>query len=186
MLLTPRSLFVHIPKTGGMWVIDALVKTGTPCYMGAFHHTPPGEILPVVPDRYSFTFVRQPVTWWRSLWSHSAATDWPSYGEPFQPVIGCGLGDSYESFMTRVLNDCPGQYSRIVEHYTEGIRHVGRFEHLESDLAEILARAGEPPLPAGLVPVNVGQYTDLAVSTPEIDREILRTEDQVVSMFYGG
>ena len=186
MLLTPRSVFIHIPKTGGMWVIDAITATGTPVHFG-YQHMPPEEILPVVPDRFSFTFVRHPVDWWRSWWSHAARMGaWPSTTEPFERICYRQPEDTYEAFMTKVLNDCPGEYSRIVQWYTAGVQHIGRTERLEADLWEFLDEAGEPPLPDGLSPVNVGAYDERAASTGPIDREIVRTEYQMISMFYGG
>lgn len=185
MLLTPRSLFVHIPKTGGAWVTDAIVATGTPVF-GLDHHIPPDDMLRVVPDRLSFTFVRHPVTWWRSLWVHARTYGFPTPADPFYRIITCPLGLSYAEFMTRALNDIPGEYSRVVGRYADGVKEVGRTEHLEDDLRAILARAGEPPLPAGRPPRNVGRYDELAASAPEIDREIIRAESMVLDRFYGG
>ena len=30
-VLTPKTLFLHVPKTGGTWATRALIEAGVPC-----------------------------------------------------------------------------------------------------------------------------------------------------------
>ena len=186
MLITPQYVFIHLPKTGGIWVRNAIRSTGIPCYANDVH-VPASDILPVLPGHRSFTVVRDPVTWWRSFWMHVSLHGWPWSVEPFQNIIGCCVWPTYQDFMTKVLNDIPGEYSRLVAQYTDGVSYVGHTEDLVADTRKFLS-SFDLPLPdfAGLPPLNVAQYNEAAASTDEIDREIWRTEYQVVSMFYGG
>ncbi len=184
MLLTARYAFFHMPKTGGMWVRQVIRSSGVFCYEGGTHLLP-GEVLPVLPGRYSFTFTRHPVTWWRSLWAYSAAHGWPSSAQPFHRIIGCCLWPSYAEFMDRVLNDIPGEYSRITARYTGGVTRVGRTENLAADLARFLTEAGVPLAAAPAAPpANTGQYGPLSASTPQIDAGIIRAEADIISRFY--
>lgn len=183
MLLTAKCVFTHLPKTGGTWVRQAMRDAGIPCFEGAWHVTP-GEVLPVLPDRYSFTFVRHPVTWWRSWWAHTAAhgiSAWPE--DPFRPAISRFTDVSYAEFMTRMLGDVPGQYSRIVDRYTDGVTRTGRTERLAEDLPAILGEAGERA-PVVLPPANVTRRA--VAADPGIDAEITRTEQAVIARFYAG
>jgi hypothetical protein len=186
MVITPRSVFIHLPRTGGCWVSTAIAASGVPRF-AAEQHCTPDVILPATPDRESFTFVRHPVAWWRSWWAFTGhAGAWPSSGSLFTPVIRCCLWPSYADFMERVLADIPGEYSRLVNRYTAGVHHVGRTENLAADFTRIWARMGEPAPGRLPGPVNTGTYDVRSASTPEIDAEITRTEAAVISAYYGG
>jgi hypothetical protein len=168
-----------------MWVRSVLKSSGVPYFSGPAH-VPPHNFLPVLPDRFAFTFVRHPVTWWRSFWAYSEMNGWPSSHEPFERITRVCLWHSYEAFMERVLNDMPGEYSRIVAWWTEDMHRVGRFENLAADLTSILDEAGCPlPGPVDEPPVNVGTYSEASKTTPEIDAEIMRTEEYVIAEYYG-
>lgn len=184
MIITPSFVYIHLPKTGGWWVRDVVQASGVPNYAGPMHTTP-DAILPAIGERYSFTFVRRPETWWRSFWAHTWQRGWPSSSEPFKRIIDCCMWSSYAEFMTKVLNDIPGEYSRLVDRYTDGVTRVGRFEHLSRDLKRFSEEAGSP-LSSDLPPSNTGNYDERSESTPEIDAEISRTEMAVIRMFYGG
>jgi hypothetical protein len=185
MIITPSYVYLHLPKTGGFWVRDAIRASGTPNYVGPMH-VPADQLLPAVGDRYSFTFVRHPLTWWRSFWAHSSARGWPSSLEPFHNVINCCVWYSYQEFMTKVLNDIPGEYTRIVGRYTDGVTRVGLFENLAADLLRLTTEAGHPAS-IDCAPNNPGNYdADRSASTPEIDAEIMRTEAEVIHTYYGG
>jgi hypothetical protein len=186
VLLTAKSVFVHIPKTGGHWVASVVKNSGVRYRSVLGEHALPDELLPVLPDRLSYTFIRDPVTWWRSFWQWSAVHDWAGAGGPWTPITDGKIMPTYREFMEQILERCPGQYGRIVEAYTAGVDRVGRAESLRADLAAFLAEACEaitvPDMPAA----NVGMYEPESASTPELDAAIRQAEKQVIDEFYGG
>ena len=186
MLLTARSVFVHIPKTGGHWVARIVKTSGTAYRSVLVEHALPDELLPVLPDRLSYTFVRDPVTWWRSYWQWLSQHGPLAEGGPWTPVTSLRTAGTYREFMEQVLEACPGQYGRIVEAYTQGVDRVGRTESLHADLSAFLAEAGEQIAVPELPPANVSTYGPAAASTPELDAAIRQAEQQVTGEFYGG
>lgn len=185
MIITPSYVYIHLPKTGGWWVREVVLAGGGPCYVGPMH-VPADELLPAMGGRYSFTVVRHPVTWWRSFWSHSSTRGWPSSLEPFNRIADCCVWYSYQEFMTRVLNDIPGEYGRIARRYTAGVTRTGRFENLAADLLAFTTEAGAP-VPVTLPPSNTGTYdAERAATTPEVDAAICAAEAEFISEYYPG
>ena len=64
-----RFLFIHVPKTGGMWVTEALQEAGVEVEeeIGA---TPEHPLLSELErrGRFTFAFVREPLSWYASIW----------------------------------------------------------------------------------------------------------------------
>ena len=72
-LITPRTRFLHIPKTGGTWVTLALQVAGVPCQI-VWTRLGPGsrghatlEQTTAYSDRFTFAFVRHPLDLYLSL-----------------------------------------------------------------------------------------------------------------------
>ena len=81
-LVLPRSLFVHVPKTGGTWVRAAIAAAGidahesgppeTHDHFGVFDL--PADLLA---GRFTFGFVRHPVDWLKSRWAWAVLSGFP-------------------------------------------------------------------------------------------------------------
>jgi hypothetical protein len=150
-LLLPKSLFIHIPKTGGSWVRDAIQRAGIPT----------DEILPssavgiswaaamhasshCITDRFRFAFVRHPLTFYQSYWCYKMQVGW-SQENAFEAKIA---SESFPEFVRSVLHVCPTgwvttMYIRALGYAFSNVEYIGRTERLVDDLVTALRLAGE-------------------------------------------
>jgi hypothetical protein len=205
---TDRSVFYHIPKTGGMWVEEAMRASGlacTPCREISRHpwclvgrHATPDGVAAADRTGFSFTFVRHPLGWYRSFWAYrvmlanfSPADD----GAVFPPDL-CWVesGDRatmFEQFVQRCLDMHPeGWVTSLYQCYL-GLDYVGRQEHLVDELVEALRRAGETFDEAALRATprrnraaTMPRFQDqLALSAETVER-VLDCERWVIERYY--
>ena len=154
---TRRSVFYHIPKTGGTWVKVAMKEAGLQTHatrnITAAHpfnlkraHATPDIVRPKdVAGKFSFCFVRRPVAWYRSYWSFRSRKG-ARRDEKF-PADGV-WSDDFDQFVNNCLDLYPsGFVSTLYQFYTglngERVDFIGRQEHLADDLVRSLGMAGE-------------------------------------------
>lgn len=92
MLATDTLLFVHMPKTGGIWVADVLRRlAGAQPVPGTQRHTSVHEIPEgALGDRHTFGTLRDPWSWYASMWQHLRnGVD----GPPILRALGSGQED---------------------------------------------------------------------------------------------
>jgi hypothetical protein len=140
--INDRMLFVHVPKTGGVWVSEALACAGV-----EFTQIVPADMHPTLAElprsgRFTFGFVREPVYWYSSLWRfHRTAPQhhWPKLGE----LLDLELVD----FLQEVVQRYPGYLTKYFRQFVgsrdDEIDFVGRKEHLVDDLVHALQLAGQ-------------------------------------------
>lgn len=146
-LMLPHSIFLHIPRTGGSWVRQAIKNAGIPTReVGAgsdFAQNAHNRYVRV--DRtgtFTFAFVRHPLTWYSSFWSCRMEQGWKQddSADPF-------MSPSFERFVGNVVRGFPGHVSWRYEHYigpgSGVLDFVGKMENLASDLVKALRLAGE-------------------------------------------
>jgi hypothetical protein len=129
---TDRLLFIHVPKTGGSWAIQAMRAAGVPLApeRSDKHHIPLRECD--VRGRFTFGCVREPLSWWRSQYHYRRRVGrigdvwWHRY-----------LDLSFEEFLRRVTEVQPGavwrSFDRFLSLEAGGPDYVGRMEHLADD-----------------------------------------------------
>jgi hypothetical protein len=153
----PNSIFIHIPKTGGQWVVSALERTGVPVGSLGVVHTSPDEIAetPEFKDReFIFAMVRHPLTWYQSMWAHQMddkwepidARDWftPRWLEFWANFTKHCSSSRFQEFVENCLDVYPdGLVSTLYEAYTKECVFVGKQERLIGDLLEAMKIAGE-------------------------------------------
>lgn len=136
-----RRVFLHIPKTGGNWIIAAVRKLGlelvespgSETYLDAAH---------VCPEYDRFTVVRNPLTWYPSYWANCQ-------------IFGCGglsclaisedcqrNMDSFPNFMESVLANHPGYLTGLYAQYAAPGVRVLFTESISAGLTQILEDAG--------------------------------------------
>jgi len=198
-LVGSNALFLHIPKTGGSWVEEALIRSGVqteapPTIQGVtYRHC----LLPMFEKRYpfEFTFVRHPLSWYESWWKFLAGT-WticePGVWHPQRTLERCST-DSFSEFIRLCIEHEPGYVSRMYEWYIgpvgfEFVNYVGRFESLADDLVHVLRLLGETfslDLVRGLDPLNVSRkLCGEPVWDPDLKRQMLAVEAPAIRRFY--
>ncbi len=188
--MLPRSVFFHIPKTGGTWVRRAIANAGIPTVevgdsdnQDINHHNSFHQVD--VRGKFTFTFVRHPLDWYASFWScrmniHPTA--------PYRDLIGRYLSDNFEQFLRDVFKDLPGHLSKRYERYVGSfpgvLDFVGKQENLLEDLIQALKTAGEAfddekirATPPENVSTNRPEYS------PDLLRAVLESEYEAMVRF---
>lgn len=143
-----HSMFFHIPRTGGNWVMESL-KHACPKYkkLEVYQgeqvlfdgiHTPPTKMD--TEGYKTFTFVRHPLTWYQSIYKfYSQDTNWIiEEDHPLRASFSYDFG----RFIDKMLEIAPGYYSDIVKEF-EQVDFVGRLEEQPFALADALDFCGE-------------------------------------------
>jgi len=170
---TDKVIFYHIPKTGGRWVKAAMIYAGVPYRRAKYyygtdrkppkelvkahalrlkreHETPLGVLNEDKDKLFSFTFVRRPLTWYKSFWAHrmladgiegrmrmtnSFPLDWIWDGN-FEKFIANVLRKYPDGFLTDVFRLYVGKDGKALD-------FIGKQENLREDLIRALTLAGE-------------------------------------------
>jgi hypothetical protein len=177
---TEKSVIYHIPKCGGIWVKEAMRRSGLRydrCrHVRAAHpfslkreHAPPdmvrdGEKV----GRFSFCFVRHPLGWLRSFWAFRVKTSWLDYKFPADRL----WDDMFDIFVDNLVDAYPQ-------------------EHLADDLVTALTLAGEDfdeerlrTTPWRNIAAAGRRFRKLCVLSERTEQRALEADAWVVETFY--
>ncbi len=200
-LIQANALFLHIPKTGGTWVEEALKACGIATEYApaldtvSWRHPLRGHLTQSF--RFAFTFVRHPLSWYESWWKFQARV-WTRY-EPEvwhpQRVLERCAADDFSTFVRLCLEHEPAYVSRLYEWYIgppglEFVDLICRYENLADDLVRVLRLLGydfDEAALRGQAPANVSRkYAGEPVWDPELRRCVLEVEAPAIRRFYCG
>lgn len=184
-LTNSRIAFIHVPKTGGIWANVAMRKAGIQLQetqndsnvrRGHFAWNEVPNSL------FRFGFVRHPMAWYRSYWSHrNSHQDWGD------EILDNLARAPFPEFIEAVAEEAPGYLSSLYELFLGPpgeIEFIGRYENLQSDLITALERAGQPFDPEAIratPPTNVSaERPDM----PEVMDRIIEAEQPLIERFY--
>ena len=170
-VILPNSTFYHIPKTGGTFVTRALGKfvegsqfvnlkdAKHPMNLTGQHITPKH-----LSSYNSFTFVRNPLSWYKSQWAFKCQNGWHST----TLVDEYCKDNEFKGFLEKVLEFFPlGWVSMIYKNFVgedlKDINFIGKQENLIPDLLSSLRVFREDFNEEGirrLEPINVTAALD--------------------------
>ncbi len=188
MLMLPKSCFLHVPKTGGSWVKRAIEAAGIACQpfsIGGNHHPTLADCPR--PALFKFAFVRHPLSLYRSYWQYKMTYGW----DPDNTLDQLCKADEFSTFVTSVLTQLPGVYSRSLHDFVGAPGHeinfIGRYENLVEDLIRALQLADEAFDAAAIRALPAYNISDKAkfpaVYTPELEAQVLQAEAEALSRF---
>lgn len=204
-LATDKSLFLHIPKTGGIWVRYAIKKLGIKFWeIGDQHaHFPKyGEKSRLLAfhddeyykEKYIFTFVRHPLSWYQSRWAFRMKHGWKPGLHPLD--YNCASND-FRIFVKNVLNYSPRgwvtiEYLNYLDNTPKPIDFIGKTENLTKDLITALTLAGEDFDPEIIKQLPRANDSDLdgksssywATYTEDLMRGVIAAESTIISRYY--
>jgi hypothetical protein len=145
-VVNDRIAFLHVPKTGGSWVTEAMRAAGVelrpvPLPAAKRGH---GGLEAVDRSLFTFAFVRDPYDWYASYWRHRQKFgDWDS-ASPIDEFAR----RPFTEFVLQAAKQRPRHLTRVYERYCgppdDPISFVGRYERLVEDLVAALTSAGQP------------------------------------------
>jgi hypothetical protein len=118
--------------------------------LGVEHHLGKDEID--LRGRFTFAFVREPLSWYGSLWTFRRRLWREKEADPSMLVPAGEFPDEsfardFPDFIEEVVATWPGYLSRYYEHYVgkprDEIDFVGHYENLVDDLVRALRAGGE-------------------------------------------
>lgn len=189
MVISPRSVFFHIPKTGGSWVTKVLKEMGI-CevdYRPHFRHILNLQAEHVtyrdidknrIKGKFSYAFVRDPVEWYRSFWKFRTAGGWDMR---FILDRECKNVD-FNKFVENVARVFPegfvsSIYKEYLGHQLDQVDFVGKQENLKEDLEKALTLAGEV-----FSSERIKERKKFNVSNPPILKEKYQYKDDVLEL----
>lgn len=176
MLILQRAVFLHVPKTGGTWVEQALRMAGVEFEQFIVDGDQHGDLsYSPRPQAFTIAFVRNPLTLYQSYWRFKVDRGWDQRN-PFD--VEC-RADSFIDFVAGVVRQHPGWCSQMFEDYvgppTAPISFIGRFENLADDLVTALRLCGEqfdeaalrstPPANVSRTPLTLCQWRQDLITT---------------------
>lgn len=200
-VMTEKSIVYHIPKCGGIWVKEAMRRSGVryirchengnrhPFGLVREHATPDRTPEADKAGRFAFCFVRQPIGWYKSFWCYRIRTK--HLDRKF--AADKEWDDSFDQFVVNMLEKYPeGFISRLYQSYSlEDMDYIGRQENLADDLVTALGLASEEfderkLRQVGRRNISAGhkKYGDLCVLDAETEERMLKTEQWIIDTFY--
>ena len=152
-LIMRHCVFLHVPKCGGTWAIEALRNQGIVIATlrdanGADHPNLSTVVQAIdTVERPVIATVREPVSWLVSFWRFFYARNWRPSSQgtvaSMEPLLSMA-SPSFSEFAARYLNRRPGYITELFKSYADGADYVCRQEYLAADLAKSLTACGQP------------------------------------------
>jgi hypothetical protein len=148
------------------------------------------DLPPEMEEKFTFSFVRHPLTWYQSYWKHRMKHGWHPESVP---IDKCASND-FTQFVRNALRYYPEGIAGCVYRYYLGpngdaVDFVGKLERLTEDLSYALSLA-EERIPEetffSLEPQNKAnqELDEQCVYTPQLRDVVLEAEQWVLQTFH--
>lgn len=197
-IATDKCIFLHIPKTGGMWVKYALSISGIQFYEVGQQH----EHFPAIRNYQSpeffdgklvFTMVRHPLLWYPSRWAFRVKHGWQAK----HPLDWACASNEFHRFVNNVLDYAPhGWCTWLFKQYYEidekSVDFIGRTEFLVDDFLKVMKLAGhkiDENKIRNSAPINSSSMDQLsskdwAKYSSELYDRVVTSESTIINRFY--
>ena len=197
-LATDKIVYLHIPKTGGIWVKHMLNSLNlNPIEIGQQHEHFPGIYKHFDKSFYQkrlvFTMVRHPLYWYQSRWAFRVKNGW-HINHPLD--WECASND-FHKFVDNMLNRFPNgwcnwEFDRYINGDSGMVKYVGRTENIVDDFIEVMDMAGydvDKKFILNSKPANTsdmgGQKSSYwAKYTQELYDRVMQVESTVINRYY--
>lgn len=196
-LVTDKLVFLHIPKTAGMFFrhVFKVCKIAHNEIGEQHSHFP--ELYRYQPssffdDKKIISFVRHPLTWYQSRWAFRVKHGW----KPQHPLDFNCASNSFHQFVDNLLRYKPdGWFAWECRMFIGGaprIDFVGKCENLVNDTISALSLAGEKFSEKAIRSIPRVNDSDMdgksskywARYTPTLARRVMAVEGEVISRYY--
>lgn len=197
-LASKNAVFLHVPKTAGMWVRHAYKVSNVETYEIGDTHSHFPYLLKFKPESfyrniYTFAFIRHPLSWIQSRWTFRMRHGWKA----IHPLDYNCMSNNFHTFVENMLKYRPdgwvtGEYKNYIDTVPGGIKAVGRLENLVDDLMRISKSAGDV-INANIIKtmnrINESDMDGLASKdwaryTPKLIDRVIGTEYEIISRYY--
>lgn len=186
-VITKKTVFVHIGKTGGNWVTRNLTKAGLVEDISIQAHQRPAEIITNFPSsiekKFWYCFVRHPINWLASLWIHNL-----TYGVT-DNLISPLICNNFSGFLEK-LNETysDGFCDFYLDEYISACNFIGKMENISEDLVRAMF-LGEETFDSNLArsrPINEASINELVLAAKapmSILKETMTTNQEFCKKF---
>ncbi len=166
MIILRDAVILHVPRTGGNWLIHNLRLSGIPHEVGEWVTLPRNLYRKPILDKHAIPdggsrsracFVRHPISYYESVWKMLANVrslrsfmircrrhgHWSPFLDPYR-CFNRRVDDvpEFREWVLRMTSRFPGWASGVFDRYARGCQFVGRVENIESDASDLIGGLG--------------------------------------------
>lgn len=196
-IISDKFVFLHIPKTGGVWATHAVRQVAKIEMLGDQHNHFPA-LLDLRPEawfkkKFIFTMIRHPISWYQSRWAFRIKHGWRME----HPLDYHCASNDFHQFVDNVLSFKPDGwvswiYNTFIESVPGGIDYVARLENGADDLHTALLKSGVEHQKEQLSRLSRANDSDMggypskhwAKYTDELFDRVMDVESHCINRYY--
>jgi hypothetical protein len=196
-IISDKFVFLHIPKTGGVWATHAMRQVAEIEMLGDQHNHFPA-LLDLRPEawfkkKFIFTMIRHPISWYQSRWAFRIKHGWRME----HPLDYHCASNDFHQFVDNVLSFKPDGwvswiYNTFIESVPGGIDYVARLENGADDLHTALLKSGVEHQKEQLSRLSRANDSDMggypskhwAKYTDELFDRVMDVESHCINRYY--